>query len=92
VFEHRGFWRGKWGKDLGTETPFVGIGSHLPLSRCHFKVYHGFRRFCQGLRLLLLGFYPGPFDERFAAQGLAAVGGAADSRDQRGLLSASVPV
>ncbi|MCL4796156.1 MAG: hypothetical protein KJZ84_16465 [Bryobacteraceae bacterium] len=73
------------GSDLGTQTLFVKIGEHLSLRRCHFMVYDGFRRFCRGLRVLRLPFFPDPLDERFVAQRVAAFGGVADSPDQGGL-------
>jgi hypothetical protein len=45
---------GNWGQRPRFLNSFVKIGCHLRLSRCHFKVYHSFQRFCRRLRLLRL--------------------------------------
>ena len=65
-------------KALGSEALFVKIDSYLPLSCCHLKVYHGFRRLCQGLRLLRLPLRTAPFDERLIPQRVAPFGGVPD--------------
>jgi len=78
--------RGSGVKDLGTETFFVRSGFLLPLSRCHFTVYPSFGGSAGSRTSWALDCSRTPIDEGFVAEGLASLGGVADSLDEGGVV------
>ena len=77
---------GRWCQRSRYRTGFVKIGFRGSLSRCWFKVYFVWRWFGRNLCDLGFGLFPGPFDEGFVAEGLASLGGVADSLDEGGVV------